>query len=331
VLDEHEDFVGIAPFVVIPRNDFDERVRQRNACAFVENRRAGIAEEVGRNNCVFGVAENAFEFAFGGFFHCRADFVVFRRFREIDREVNDGNVERRNAHGHTSEFSVEFGENFADRFRRACGRRNDVARSSTSTAPVFFRRTVNRFLCRRRRVNRRHQTVFDAPVVIENFRDRREAVRRARRIRNDLHVFRVFVEVDAANEHRGIFRRSRDDDFLCASLDVRFRFGGFRENARGFNDVLCADFAPRNFFRIHFRKEFNFFAVHDNRAVRELDVAFELTVHRVITKHVSHVVRRHKRIVDADELNFRIVQPCAEDEASDTAETIDTNFDSHCF
>ena len=179
-------------------------------------------------------------------------------------------------------------------------------------------------------MNRRHETVLDAPVVIENLGDRSEAVRRAGSVGNNLHVRRVFVEIDAANEHRSVLRRSGDNDLLGTRLDVGFGLRRFREDTGGFDDVFCADFAPRNFFRIHFREELDFLAVNDDGVVRVGDFALVLTVHRVITKHVSHVIRRHERVVDADEFDFRIVQTGAEDEASDTAETIDTNFDSHC-
>ena len=138
MLDEHEDLVGIAPFVVIPGNDFDERIRKSDTCVLVEDGRARVAEEVGRNNGVFGVAENALEFAFGSSLHRSADFVILRRFREIDREVNNGNVEGRNAHGHTGELAVEFRKDFADSLSRARGGRDDVAGSSATAAPILL-------------------------------------------------------------------------------------------------------------------------------------------------------------------------------------------------
>ena len=49
-----------------------------------------IAEEIGRNNSVFGVCEKTFEFAFGSSFYCSADFVIFCGFFKVNGKGNNG-------------------------------------------------------------------------------------------------------------------------------------------------------------------------------------------------------------------------------------------------
>ena len=79
-----EYFVRITDFVVIPRNDFYECVGQSYTSFCVENRSASITQEVRRYNSVFGITENAFQFAFGSLFHSSADFCISSRFSQVN-------------------------------------------------------------------------------------------------------------------------------------------------------------------------------------------------------------------------------------------------------
>ena len=96
--DEIEHFVRVADFIVVPRNDFHECGSQLDTSLGVEDRGEGAAEEVRRNDSVFGVAEDAFEFAFSSFFHSVADFLVSSGLGEVNGEVNNRNVEGGDAH-----------------------------------------------------------------------------------------------------------------------------------------------------------------------------------------------------------------------------------------
>lgn len=98
VSDEVENFVRVTDFIVIPRNYLNEGRSQLDTCLSVEDRGEGAAEEVRRNDSVFGVAEDAFEFAFRSFFHSSADFLVSSGFSEVNGEVNNRNVEGGDAH-----------------------------------------------------------------------------------------------------------------------------------------------------------------------------------------------------------------------------------------
>ena len=60
----------------------------------------------------------------------------------------------------------------------------------------------------------------------------------------------VLVEVDTANVHWGICRRSRDDDLLGSSLEVEtgLLLGG--EDTGGLDDVVSAGLAPGDGSRV---------------------------------------------------------------------------------
>ena len=96
--DEVENFVRVTDLVVVPRNNLNEGRSQLDTGFSVEDRSEGAAEEVRRNDSVFGVTEDAFEFAFRSFFHSVADFGVGSGFSEVNGEVNNRNVEGGDAH-----------------------------------------------------------------------------------------------------------------------------------------------------------------------------------------------------------------------------------------
>ena len=58
--------------------------------------------------------------------------------------------------------------------------------------------------------------------------------------------------------------------------------------------------------------------------------ALKLAVHGVILEHVSHVIGSDQ-VIDADDFDILVVEAGTENETSDAAKTVDTNFDhSRC-
>ena len=107
VADQFEHFVGVAPFVVVPRNELDKVFVEHDAGVGIEDGGVAVADEVGRNDWVFGVAEYAFEFIFGGEFHSGLDFIVGGGSFKTAGEVHDGNVQRGHAEGHAGKFALQ--------------------------------------------------------------------------------------------------------------------------------------------------------------------------------------------------------------------------------
>ena len=60
MLDQLQNLVGVADLVVVPGNDLHEGVGQSDTGLGVEDGGAGVAEEVGRNDGLVGVTQNAF-------------------------------------------------------------------------------------------------------------------------------------------------------------------------------------------------------------------------------------------------------------------------------
>ena len=101
---------------------------------------------------------------------------------------------------------------------------------------------------------------------MHNLRERREAVRRARRVGHDVHGGLVGLEVHAADEHGRVGRGGRDDDLLRAALEVGRGRLGLREDARRLDDVVRAAGGPVDVRPVWKSKFYSAFAL--NLAIR---------------------------------------------------------------
>ena len=178
-------------------------------------------------------------------------------------------------------------------------------------------------------MNGGHEAVGDAELVVQDLGDRGQAVRGAGSVGDEVHVLRVLVEVDAADEHRGsVLGRSGHDDLLGTGSQMAGSLLLSQEQAGGLDNILSAELAPGQISGVALCRDGDLLAVDNDGVLGSLDGAVELAMHGIVLQHVSEVVSR-AQIVDADDFDFREVQACTEDHTADTAKTIDTNFDRH--
>ncbi|EJX01618.1 glyceraldehyde-3-phosphate dehydrogenase [gut metagenome] len=331
--DEIEYLVRVTNFIVIPRYNLNECICQSDTSLSIEDRSVSIAEEVRRNYSVFSVTENTSEFAFRSFLHCSADFCVSSRLSEVNCQVNYRYVQSRNTHRHTSQLTVQFRDNLTYSLSSTCRRRDDVARSSTTTTPVLQRWTVYSLLSCSSRVYSSHQTICDTPFVVQYLSDRSQAVSSTRSVRNELSTLNVSVFVNTANEHRSVvLRRSRHNYVLSTSFDVSLSLFLSQEETCRFNYVFSFNFVPLQVSWVTFCSYADNVTVNDELVVFNVsfDSTFELAVHSVILEHVSQVIN-WAEVIDTYDLNVITSLSCAEYEAADTTETVNTYFNHNFF
>ena len=201
VSDELEHLVRVTDLVVIPRYNLYECIGKSDTSLSVEDRSASVTKEVRRNHCILSVTQNTLQFALRSFLHSCANLSICSRLSEVYSQVDNRNVESRNTHRHTCQLAVELRNNLTYSLSSTCRRGDDVARSSTTTAPILHRRTVNSLLCSSCRVYSCHQTIGDAELVVQNLSDRSETVSCTRSVRYELSTLNVLVEVYTAYEH----------------------------------------------------------------------------------------------------------------------------------
>lgn len=135
VFDQVDDSAGVTELVVIPRDQLDEVVVERYAGLGVEDTGVVVADEIGRDHVVLGVAQDTVQRAGGSLLHLGLDSVVGGGLGQSDGQVDHGYVVHWHAESHAGEFSVQGWNDLADCFRGAgCGR-DDVLRRTATVTP----------------------------------------------------------------------------------------------------------------------------------------------------------------------------------------------------
>src|SRR6478752_6679312 len=104
---EVEDTAGVTPLVVVPGDQLDEVVVERDTGLGIEDGGVGVAVEIGGDNIVLSVGQNALEVTLSGLLDDLLDLVVRSTLLEADGKIDNGNVGGRDTHGHASELAVE--------------------------------------------------------------------------------------------------------------------------------------------------------------------------------------------------------------------------------
>jgi len=299
--------------------------------------------EVRGNDFVARVFEDALQVGLGSLLHGFADFLVGSGFDSLHGQIDNRDGRRRHAEGHAGELAFDFGAHEGGGLRSAGAGGNDIDGSGAATLPILLRRTIDGFLRRGVGVDGRHEAFLNAETFLEeNVNDRREAVRRAGSVGNDIVLLEVeFVVVNAHND-RDVFalRRSGDDDFLGASGDMALGFFSVGEETGRFDDQLNTQLGPGELSGRFGGNHEDFLAVNDEDIVFNFvgggffgaDRAVETTLCGVVLQQIGQIVGRDD-IADCDDVEScaekALLHESAENEAADATESIDCDFNCH--
>lgn len=168
---------GVTVLVVVPRDELDEVVVERDTGGGIEDGGSGATDEIGRDDGVLGVVEDTLELALGSFLHGSLDGLVGSTLLDTGSKVDNGDVgadeeekskskivshrihvecvgwreatednSRGDTESHTGELAVEFRDDLSDGLGGTSRRGDDVGGSATSSTPVLGRGTVNSLL-----------------------------------------------------------------------------------------------------------------------------------------------------------------------------------------
>src|SRR6266540_1470975 len=124
VLGHVDHAVREAPLVVVPGEDLGEGAVDDERARRVEDRRRRVVVVVHRDRGRLGVREDALQRSLRGLLERRVDLLGGRRLLELDREVDERDVRRRDAYRRAVELPLERGDHLRDRLRGP-GRRGD--------------------------------------------------------------------------------------------------------------------------------------------------------------------------------------------------------------
>ncbi len=290
-----------------------------------------IAEDIGGDDGIFGVFEDAFERALSGGFHGGIDIGGGDFFAEDGDEVNDRAVGYGDAHGNAIDTALECGEDLAGSAGSACGGGDDVDGGSAGAISIFVR-GIEDALVVGVGVDGRHHGVFDAEAFVEDFGHRCEAVGGARGVGDQL-VFGFEVVIVDTEDDGGvdrIFGGDGEQDFGGTGFEVFFEFGAAAEDARRFDDKVQVERFPRKVGQFAFCNHLNGAFAFDVQDVSfEVDALGEAAHHRVVLEQMNKCLRLAD-IVDGDDFDIVVfVQDVAENCTTNATETVDSNTNCH--
>lgn len=298
VLDQVDNTVGVTELVVVPGNELNELVVKGDTGLGVEHRRVSVAKEVGGDNLLIGVAENALQWTVGSLLNLGLNLIVGGALAQTDSQIDNGHIGCGHTESHAGQLAVQSRNNLADGLGGTSGCWNDVLGSATAITPQFARWAIDGLLGGRGGVDSGHQTLNDLKVIVDNFSQGSQAVGGARGVRHDLHVGAVGIQVDTAHEHGGIGRWSRDDDLLGTTLQVSGGLLGGGEDTGRLNHVLSASAGPVDVGRVALAENGDLLAIDDQETALSGNGALETAVSGVELEQVDHVLDIDEWIVN---------------------------------
>ena len=86
----------VTPFVIVPSDELHEVLVQLDSSIGIKDGRSSVTDEIGRNDAVLSVLEDALVFAFRGLLDGIFDFLVGSSFLKANDKVDDGNIKSGN-------------------------------------------------------------------------------------------------------------------------------------------------------------------------------------------------------------------------------------------
>ncbi len=326
VLHEVNDASGVSPLVVVPGDELDELLVEHDSGPGVEDGGADVRLEVGGDEGLVAVSEDALHVAGGGGLDGGADLVVGGGLAEFAGEVDDGNVNGGDAEGHAGELALELGDDLGDGLGGSGGGGDDVAGGGAATTPVLLGGGVDGGLGRGHGVNSGHERLLDAEVVVDALDHGGEAVGGAGSAGDEVLGPVILALVDTHDNGLGVvLGRGRVDDLLGAAIEDGLGLLLGEEDAGGLADVVGPERSPSSLSGIAAPGGGDLLAVDDKEISIRLDSSGVLSVDGVVLELVGHVVSGGGSGVDRLEVALIVVHHDTGDEAADTAEAVDSH------
>src|SRR5262249_50063277 len=157
--------------------------------------------------------------------------------------------------------------------------------------------------------------------LMKHLRDRRDAIRRARRVRDDVVFLRVVLAVvDAEHDSEiGVSRGGGDDDLARAGLQMLLGAVALREEAGRLDDDVDSEVAQGKIGGIALGEKLDLVSAYGNGAVPELDGNLERAEYRVVLQKMGHRLRVAEIVRRNDLEVAAALEVCAREVTADAA------------
>eukprot|EP01083_Nonionella_stella_P156417 506545_1 len=175
-LHEVDNTAGVSPLVIVPGNKLDERRVEHDSGLGIEDGRTRIRLEIGGNKGLVTVSKNSLHLTLRKSLDVGADLLVSGLLGELGGKINNGNVDGGYTEGHSGKLSLKGRDDLGDGLGGSSGGGDDVARGSTSSAPVLAGRRVNNSLGGGHGMDGGHEGLSDLELIMDGLDHRGKSV-----------------------------------------------------------------------------------------------------------------------------------------------------------
>ena len=272
VLGKSDQTVGVTPLVIIPGDDLVEVVVQVDACSGINNGGSSIVYEILGYNRKFSVSKNSEKIGFRvggsllkGSLHLISSAWLYGTYSQVNKRYIRG----RNTYRHTGKLSVKLRDDLSYGLGGSSRRRNHVRHGGTSSTPVLssLAWSINNKLGSGGGMDGGHKSLLDSEVIVDYLSKGSKAIGGTRSVGNNVLGGGVFLLVDSHYVHRGVARRSRDDNLLSSSVKMGRCLLDSGENSGGLTNVFSSRSLPSNISGVTLSEELNTASSIDDKAV----------------------------------------------------------------
>ena len=299
----------------------------------IEERTVLHADNIGRNDRILVVTEGLGSSSL----HSSVD-AFLGNILALNNSGEDscGTCGNRNSLSRTDELAVELGDNKADSLSSTGAVGNDVSSACSCSSEVALSvRTVEDHLVAGVSMDRAHDTALDRSIIVESLSHGSEAVCCAGCSRDELVILCKGLLVYAVNDSGEIVAcGSRDNDLLSACVDMSLRLLLGAVETCALENNVNADLAPGELGSVSLGIDGKGLAVNCDSALlvisgNSMKVLADYAAVALLSSIILEKVSEHGglcEIVDSNYLITRSIKHLSECKTTDTAETIDSNF-----
>merc|ERR1719253_1396180 len=330
VLHEVNNTARVSPLVVIPSNKLDEVGVEHDTCTGIKDRRSAVGLEVSGHKRLVTVSKNSLHLSLRLGLDNGADLLVGGLLSKLACQVNNRHVNGGDTERHTSELSLQGRNDLGHGLGSTSGRGDDVARGSTSSAPVLAGGGVNNGLGGSHGVDSGHESLLDVELIVDGLDHRGKSVGGAGSTRDEVFTSIILVRVDTHDNCLGIILGGgRVDHLLGTSINDGLGTLLREEDTGGLAHVVGSKGTPPNLLGVTAAGGLDLLSVQHEEVTINLDSSLGNAVDGIVLVLVGHVVSGGRTSVDGVELDVIVFHHDTRHKTSNMSEAVDTHSGGH--
>jgi hypothetical protein len=329
-LTQVQNTLGVSPLVIVPSNNLDHILTHNHGKSGINSGRHVGHSVIARDKGLIRDSQHSLHGTISGLAEGSVDLLGHGLLLDLYDEIDDRDGGGGDTESDTIELALHVGEDKSDSLGGTGGGGHNVEGGSASTAEIAVR-GIKETLVTSVGVSGGHGSLDNSELLVNNLDEGGKAVGGARSIGDDLVRVLVLVSIDTDDVGGDVISLGggSDEDLLGTSFKMLGGTLGVNEDTGTLNDEIDVHGGPGELEGVAGRDDGDGLTVDSEGGVTgDLDISIEGSHGGIVLEQVRGLLDT-ARVVDADNLDVGVgtALPAAEELATNTAETVDSNLD----